>query len=1086
MSANRDSHMMESMMADLPTGIFWDPREPIPPEIQQYYRPEIQKRSRFPEAHTPSFNVVGARSINIVNDPAHCTTKPAPKAGQYPTHTVVVPRGCGKPPLCVLVPLSISIEARVVHEVAKVTVTQLYFNDSERPIEKGGYTFPLPSGCAVNAFNCRVGQNRALRGQVKPKEEAAEAFEDALKRQEIAGLVSEATPEIFNVMLGNIPANTKVKVEISFVMELKRHLPGDSSVRLETTSLTIPTSIAPRYGDAPPDAHLDLASEGVSRGLSLRVKIDACETISKVSSPTHEATVERGVHRRVAQTWAELKGALDPGNEAAGDGKGGDVLVMLRTERVELGRDFVLDIQTELGEGQESVLKGILEVHPTHENQAAVMLTIPPRFLLSHTVDTASDARDGGEVIFLADRSGSMGNKMESLKSAMQFFLKGIPVHRKFNVWCFGSSYTSLWPSSVEYTENSLLEALKFVDRDFKPNMGGTELLPAIQAIVAARDNSIRADIIVLTDGEVWRYDETMSFVSEARQKSEGMLRLFALGIGDQVSHALVEGIATSGGGYSEIVPSHALNSWEDRVVAMTQAALTDHLDLRIEIEGVVEKNLEGHEDGHLLPHFIRSPASPRGVNLFQKGHVFLLLNSVSELPRLESVVLRLSSRKTGPHVTSPRFVVSLKGSATKDDIVHTLAVKAILNDLSLESLPSNVGGGTTSSERTKSVGEALGCKFSVISRWTSLFLTEDGSDKPDDQSIGMVKIIPVAVGRAPGMTITGHAPLPQPKAMPWKSSYSGESRGRTLKESYLAYKSSRSHTRANPSPIENFLSQFVTRGPPGSHELGDARSSYDSLEIDEHYSPCVVETLVCSRRSGLAEGSNHGDDYKQFVRGLLQIQNFDGSFDFPGGGWEGLHKVLGTCYHPAIQELKLRCTEEERSTEPRTMLGVPTKAAHTLMVVAVLEKHFQGHADLWQLMAAKARAWTQTEVPAKNLRDLFTAAWLGHLPREWVPGHEKPAQPMLESKVENEAQEPEARMEWAMVSHDLPPAKRTKLGEVPKTMEQHLGVSVSKEVESDDDAVINGREQETASDLAAGPRISTRMEVHTVPTDYV
>lgn len=580
-------------MDHLPTGIFWDPREPPPPGIPHYHHPtNLTLYGDGGGGITQTYRGQGAYA------PAVAEAKVEHK--RFPSLAVVVPAVQDETPLCLLVPLSVAINVRIVQDVAKVTATQLYFNDSDDPIEKSGYTFPLPAGCAVNAFSCRFGQNKTLRGHVRPKQEAMEEFAEALERRVTAGLLNEATPEIFNAMLGNIPANTKVKVEISFVMELKRRVAGDVHAKFDAMSLTIPTSIAPRYGDAPPDVHLDLASEGVSRGLSLRIHIDPCETTTKVSSPTHDVTVKRDAHRRDAQTWAELAGSFDAENGASADGNGGPVLVTLTAERTELGRDFVLDIQTELQEGHESAPRAILEIHPTHENQAAVMLTIPPRFLLSHTADTSCRARDGGdgEVIFLADRSGSMDDKMESLKSAMQFFLKGIPVHRKFNVWCFGSSYMNLWPKSAEYTEKSLKKALRFVDRDFKSDMGGTELLPAIRAIVAARDKSIRADVIVLTDGEVWRHDETIEFVREARQQSDGMLRLFALGVGDQVSHSLVQGLAAAGGGYSEIVPAHARDGWEDRVVAMTRAALTDHLDMEIEVQGVAEKDLQGRDNG--------------------------------------------------------------------------------------------------------------------------------------------------------------------------------------------------------------------------------------------------------------------------------------------------------------------------------------------------------------------------------------------------------------------------------------------------------------------------------------------------------
>src|SRR5882757_2029579 len=93
-------------------------------------------------------------------------------------------------------------------------------------------------------------------------------------------------------------------------------------------------------------------------------------------------------------------------------------------------------------------------------------------------------------------------------------------------------------------------------------------------------------DIVVLTDGEVWRLDDTIEFVRETRNDTRGMVRFFSLGVGNAVSHALVEGIAKAGGGYAEVVPAASQGGWEDRVVAMLEAALASHLGpLRIELD---------------------------------------------------------------------------------------------------------------------------------------------------------------------------------------------------------------------------------------------------------------------------------------------------------------------------------------------------------------------------------------------------------------------------------------------------------------------------------------------------------------------
>ncbi|GAB1317038.1 hypothetical protein MFIFM68171_07248 [Madurella fahalii] len=87
-----------------------------------------------------------------------------------------------------------------------------------------------------------------------------------------------------------------------------------------------------------------------------------------------------------------------------------------------LDKDFVLDIVTER-DGDHDAIQAWLEEHPKIPNQKALMLTFPPKSL-----GQKADARpQQGEVLFLADRSGSMTDKITSLRSSMHFFLKGIP-----------------------------------------------------------------------------------------------------------------------------------------------------------------------------------------------------------------------------------------------------------------------------------------------------------------------------------------------------------------------------------------------------------------------------------------------------------------------------------------------------------------------------------------------------------------------------------------------------------------------------------------------------------------------------------
>ncbi|RYO80220.1 hypothetical protein DL766_003662 [Monosporascus sp. MC13-8B] len=307
------------------------------------------------------------------------------------------------------------------------------------------------------------------------------------------------------------------------------------------TTFTIPTYIAGRYGPAPDEFH-GATSTDVHKGLSIQVEVLESDRIKQVTSGTHDISVDRLSGSQAAENFEDLADETPRKTPSI-------ALVKLKDGSTFLDSDFVLDIENFLQDGLEQP-KAWLEVHPTLENHQALMVTIPPNFFMR---DTGNESE--GEIIFLADRSGSMVDKMDTLKSTLRFFVKGISLGRKFNIWSFGSDYQYIWPQSVGYTEENVHQALKDID-DFDSNMGGTELLAALEAVIRFRDTSNPCDIIILTDGEVWRLDETLNLVQRTRTYSQGLVRFFSLGIGRAVSHALVEGIAKSGGGYSEVISS--------------------------------------------------------------------------------------------------------------------------------------------------------------------------------------------------------------------------------------------------------------------------------------------------------------------------------------------------------------------------------------------------------------------------------------------------------------------------------------------------------------------------------------------------
>lgn len=249
-------------------GIVWDPREPLPPELEDLQA--INGRSStvrtvgtgnttLTSVHIPTgaWRTILSGGNNVPNLPIRARL---PK-------TVPETAVC-EPNRNVLPPLSIALNAQVIQDTARVTVTQQFWNDADVPIVKALFTFPLPTGCTLTEFSCRIGRGEILKATVKPKQDARDEFNDAILRGATTGLLDQNTPEIFTSSLGNIPPNTRLKSKITFITLLKHQFNDKRSV----TTLTIPTSIASRYGEAPFEDQ-GSASTDMRKGLSIEINI---------------------------------------------------------------------------------------------------------------------------------------------------------------------------------------------------------------------------------------------------------------------------------------------------------------------------------------------------------------------------------------------------------------------------------------------------------------------------------------------------------------------------------------------------------------------------------------------------------------------------------------------------------------------------------------------------------------------------------------------------------------------------------------------------------------------------------------------
>ena len=452
--------------------------------------------------------------------------------------------------------LSLDVKTKIVSSTSRTVLTQTFVNPNDKPIPELRYTFPLYDGVSVVGFVCTINGDRVIRGVVKERAEAKKTYQAAVDRGEVAGLLEQLpdASDVFTTTVGNVPANAKLEVEIQYLGELKH------DAEVDGIRFTIPTSIAPRYGSYPGQM-LQSTAVNSKAGISIVVDVempDGCN-VKNVQSPSHPISVTLG-------------------NTAAGAASGADMSLQkasasLALSSAELGADFVLQVvATNTGNPV-----AVLETHPTLPNHRALMATLVPKFNLPSSRP---------EIVFLCDRSGSMGgsSKIPNLKTALHLFLKSLPVGVKFNICSFGSHHEFLFKSgSRTYDQSALEKATRYVDT-FSANFGGTDIYNPMEAIFNKRYTDMDLEVFLLTDGEIWDQQALFGLLNKHIGGSDGKIRVFSLGIGSDVSHALIEGVAAAGNGFSQSVGDQ--ENMNSKVVRMLKASLTPHVkDYTLEVK---------------------------------------------------------------------------------------------------------------------------------------------------------------------------------------------------------------------------------------------------------------------------------------------------------------------------------------------------------------------------------------------------------------------------------------------------------------------------------------------------------------------
>lgn len=603
--------------------------------------------------------------------------------------------------------LKVNAHTTILDTTSRTTLTQTFVNPyQDKDLDEISYDFPLYDGVSVVAFTCTVA-DRVIKGVVKEREKAKHEYTEARDRGETAGLFEQSleASDVFTTTIGNVPAGEKVTVDITYLGELKH------DAEVDGVRFTIPTHIVPRYGEA-----ASLESKGdwfKDEGISITVDAEMPDgsAIKSVQSPSHPISVSIG-------TTSTASTSEEPSLRKAS--------ATLSQGSANLDKDFIIQVvATKMGEPA-----AFVETHPTIPNQRALMATLVPKFKLP---------AESPEIVFMCDRSGSMSGNITDLVAALNIFLKSLPLGIKFNICSFGSRYSFLWSKSKTYSQDSLDQAVRHVNK-FDADYGGTEMYEPFKAAFKQRYKDMNLEVFLLTDGAIWDQERLFKLINEKVAESKGAVRVFSLGVGSGASTALIEGVARAGNGFAQTVDNG--EKMDKKVVRMLKGALFPHIDdysLEIKYEKaepeaaddddfeIVEKVLDslsirtlvGDEDeekkkdepkqpislfdrnvdedddtemtdapaaidakyDHLpkvaTPHYLQTPADIPALYPFNRTTVYVLLSDSAPEKKPKSVLLKGTS-KAGPLVLE----IPIVNLAEKAETIHQLAARKEVKEL--------------------------------------------------------------------------------------------------------------------------------------------------------------------------------------------------------------------------------------------------------------------------------------------------------------------------------------------------------------------------------------------------------------------
>ncbi|NIL98481.1 MAG: VWA domain-containing protein [Planctomycetales bacterium] len=429
---------------------------------------------------------LNAQGLLIVHDHPHPVPLPRPIIHPVP-----------QPPPTAYKIKELTVNARLIDQIAKVQVAQSFVNTGSRQMQVQ-FVFPLPYDGAIDALTLLV-DGKEYPAKLLTKEKAREIYEGFIRQNQDPALLEWMGTGMFQTSVFPVPPGAERKVTITYKQLLRqdRHL----------TDFLFPLGTA-KYTSAPIEK------------VEIQVHIEGKLPIKSVYSPTHAVEVQRPDPQRAVVTY--------------------------KAEKIIPSGDFRLfcDVDEAL------VGASVISYRPQAGEDGYFLL------LASPDVNWSADNSSAKNVVCVFDRSGSMsGTKFEQARQALRYVINNLREGDYFNLIAYDTEVEAFQGQLQPFDDTSRKEALGFVNSLYAG--GGTNIDGALQAALRLLDRESQRPsyILFMSDGRpTIGESHEAKIVKNAREKNMMRARMISFGVGYDVNSRLLDRLSHACFGASHYV----------------------------------------------------------------------------------------------------------------------------------------------------------------------------------------------------------------------------------------------------------------------------------------------------------------------------------------------------------------------------------------------------------------------------------------------------------------------------------------------------------------------------------------------------